>query len=402
MKQHYTKVLLLAFLTLLFYLPTPLSAQCLCENGNLPQTVTYQQTRNIRPIDDSTNFDLLQFNPDLGQLVCANVFSFITGVVRMRLENDEIYPVNYRINYQRTDRIQGPGLTPDITNTLTKNYGPYNLAATDGNYFSGPDFVGIGPDSVLKNKYLNRTLSSGLVPFLGYGTVPFNYKVTGKTTVSGSINYIFSVSSQDIVTIGITYSFCPTGLLGTDIKDFAVSKKTNEDVQLSWTTINESKGNKYSIEVSKNNTAFEMVAELQASSIAGSTSSKYNVPYHLLQPGKGNMFFRIKQTTSTGKVNYTPVRSIVFEASKTGFVIYPNPTQTKVQLQFDQAINGSYAVDIINLSGQIIHSRVISLQESNTLSFTLAAAPPAGVYYLRAKEINGSKTYSGKLIFQRN
>ena len=85
MKQHYTKVpLLLAFFTLLFYLPTQLSAQCLCENGNTPQTVTYQQTRNIRPIDDSTNFDLLQFNPNLGQLICVNVF--ITCEQKNRME----------------------------------------------------------------------------------------------------------------------------------------------------------------------------------------------------------------------------------------------------------------------------------------------------------------------------
>jgi hypothetical protein len=78
--------------------------------------ITYQQTRNIRPIDDSTNFDLMQFNPDLGQLICVNVFSYITWVVRMRLENDEIYAVTYRITLPTTDQIQGPGLTPAITN----------------------------------------------------------------------------------------------------------------------------------------------------------------------------------------------------------------------------------------------------------------------------------------------
>jgi hypothetical protein len=403
MKQHYTKVrLLIAFTTLLFYLPSPLNAQCLCLNGNVPQTVTYQQTRSIRPIDDSTNFDISQFDPTMGELICVNVFSYITGVVRMRLENDEIYPVSYRISYNRTDRIQGPGLSPDITNSFSKNYGPYNLASTDGNYFSGPDFVAIGPDSVLKNKYLNRTLSTGLVPFLGYGTVPYNYKVTGRTTVTGSINYIFSVSSQDIVTIGLTYSFCPTGLLGTDIKDFAAAKKSNDEVELSWTTVNESKGNKYEIEVSRNNSIFESVAEVQANTTPGSTSSKYEVPYHLMQPGKGNMLFRIKQTTTSGKVTYTPVRSIAFDASKAGFTIYPNPTRTKVQMQFDEPMNGTYAVDIINLAGQTVHSRMVTIQKSNTLSFTLAAAPATGVYYLRAKEINSNKAYSGKLIILNN
>ena len=401
MKQHYTKVpIFLAFFFLLFYLPTQINAQCLCENGNVPQTVTYQQTRNIRPIDDSTNFDLMQFNPDLGQLICVNVFSFITGIVRMRLENDEIYPVTYRVTYQRTDQIQGPGLTPAITNSMTKNYGPYNLAANDGNYFSGPDFVAIGPDSVLKNKYLNRTLTGGLAPFLGYGTLPFNYKVTGKTTVNGSINYIFSVSSQDIVTVGITYSFCPTGLLGSDIKEFSATKKSNADVQLSWTTVNETKGNTYEIEVSRNNADFESVGAVQANTVSGSTASKYEFPYRLAQTQSGNMFFRIKQTNTAGKVVYSPVRSLNFESNKSGFSIYPNPTSTKVQMQFDHSIGGDFTVEIMNLSGQLIHTRNLRLQESTMISFQLATAPPAGVYFLRAKEQTSGKVYSGKLIIR--
>ncbi len=401
MKQHYTKVpLFLAFFTLLFYLPTQLSAQCLCANGDAPQTLTYQQTRNIRPIDDSTNFDLMQFNPDLGQLICVNVFSYITGIVRMRLENDEIYPVSYRINYQRTDRIQGPGLSPDITNNFTKNYGPYNLAASDGNYFSGPDFIAVGPDSVLKNRYLNRTLTGGLTPFLGYGTLAYNYKVTGRSTVTGSINYIFSVNSQDIVTVGLTYSFCPTGLLGTDIKDFSAAKRSNAEVQLNWTTVNEIRGNRYEIEVSRNSSEFVNVGSVQANTVEGSTASNYEFPYHLTNPGAGNMFFRIKQINTAGKVVYSPVRLIAFEKTKTGFSIYPNPTRTKVQMQFDEPLRGNFKVDIINLSGQIIHSRNISLQENTNISFELATAPPAGVYYLRAKEQNGNKTYSGKLIIR--
>lgn len=400
MNQRYTKMpLFLAFFTLLFYLPA--QSQCLCENGNVPQTITYQQTRNIRPIDDSTNFDLMQFNPNMGQLICVNVFSYITGVVRMRLENDEIYPVSYRISYQRTDQIQGPGLTPSITNNLTKNYGPYNLAASDGNYFSGPDFVAIGPDSVLKNKYLNRNLTGGLAPFLGYGNLTYNYKVSGRTTVTGSINYIFSVSSQDIVTIGLTYSFCPTGLLGTDIKEFEAARRTNSDVTLSWTTVNEAKGNKYEIEISKENGTFETVGALPSSTVSGSTASKYEYPYHLNQPAAGKMLFRIKQISATGKVVYSPVRMVAFDGLNTGFSLYPNPTRTKIQMQFDQPINGDFVVSLVNLSGQIVHTRNVRLQDNNALQFDLAAAPPAGVYYLRAQEVNGTRKFGGKLVIQK-
>jgi Secretion system C-terminal sorting domain len=401
MKQCYPKVPgILAILTLLFYLPASLNAQCLCENGNAPQTVTYQQTRNIRPIDDSTTFDLLQFNPTLGQLTCVNVFSFITGIVRMRLENDEIYPVNYRIGYNRTDQIQGPGLTPAITNTFSKNYGPYSLAASDGAYFSGPDFVAIGPDSVLKNRYLNRNLTGGLAPFLGYGNLQYNYKVTGRTTVTGSINYIFSVSSQDIVTVGITYSFCPTALLAAGIKDFAAAKRNQNDVYLSWTTVNELKSNKYEIEISKNNSEFVSIGQVQANTVNGSTSSKYEYPYHLSQATAGNLYFRVKQINSAGKAVYSPVKLVSFIDSKAGFSIYPNPVRNKVQLQFENAINGDFKVDIVNIAGQVIFSRDMKLKETSVLSIELPETPAPGVYYLRAKDVNSSKTYSGKLIVQ--
>lgn len=400
MKQRYTKVpFFLAFFTLLFYLPA--QSQCLCENGLAPQTLTVQQTRNIRPIDDSTNFDLPQFNPTMGQLVCVNVFSYITGVVRMRLENDELTPVQYRIAYQRTDQIQGPGLTPSITTTLNKNYGPYNLATTDGNYFSGPDFVSIGPDSVLKNKYLSRNLTGGLAGFLGYGNLTYNYKVSGKTTVNGSINYIFSVNSQDFVTIGLTYSFCPTGLLATDIKDFEAAKKGNADVQLKWTTVNEIIGNRYEIEISKGNGNFETIGSLQASTVPGSTASSYEYPYHLDKQVEGRVFFRIKQTNTAGVVLYSPIRQVAFDGSKNSFSIFPNPTRTKVQMQFEQPVNGEFVVNLVNLSGQIIHSRNMLLQNNNAISFELPAAPPAGVYYLRAREVNGGRQFGGKLIIQK-
>jgi len=402
MKQCYTKVpLSLAFITLLFYLPTQVSAQCMCENGSTPQTITYQQTRNIRPIDDSTNFDLMQFNPAMGQLVCVNVFTYITGVVRMRLENDEIYPVSYRINYQRSDAIQGPGLNPAMTHAYTKNYGPYNLAASDGAYFSGPDFVAVGPDSVMKNKYMADLLTGGLAQFMGLGTMTYNYKVSGKTTVTGSINYIFSVSSQDIVTVGLTYSYCPTGLLNTDMKDFKAVKKSGAEVQLSWTTINEEKGNRYDIEASVNGGDFTSVTSIDAKTVAGSTASKYDVPYHMSQPGKGNIFFRVKQTDAAGQVIYTPVRLVNFEIAQQGFSIYPNPTKTKVQMQFDESVRGNFNIDIINISGQTIYTRSITVQDGNSINFTLPSAPPAGMYYLRAREINGSRTFSGKLLISK-
>lgn len=401
MKQCYTKLPFILVVSFLSYLPTQISAQCLCEDGTTPLVLTYQQTRVIRPIDDSTNFDLLQFNPDLGQLTCADVFSYITGVVRMRLENDEIYAVSYRINYQRTDQIQGPGLSPAISNNFTKNYGPYNLAASDGAYFSGPDFTSVGPDSVLKNKYLSRNISN-LSPFLGYGNLTYNYKVSGKTTVTGSINYIFSVSSQDIATVGINYRYCPTGLLASNMKEFAALRKSKSDVQLSWVTENESKDNLYEIEISKNGEAFEKAGTLQASTAPNSTSTKYEYSYHADQVVSGQLYFRIRQTMAGGKVSHSPVRSISFvEGHGKGFGIYPNPAVRSVSMQFDSPINGDYSIELTNLMGQIIQKRMVRVNNASNITIELNSATAAGVYNLRARNVSTNAVYTSKLIIRK-
>lgn len=402
MKHVYSKVpLILAFVVLIFYLPTQSYSQCLCTDGSTPQVLTVQQTRIIRPIDDSTNFDLPQFDPSLGQLVCAKVFANITSVIRMRLENDEIYPLSYRISYTRSDVVTGPGLTPPLTNNFTKNYGPYNLDASDGNPFSGPDYVFIGPDSVLKNKNINRTVTN-LVPFLGYGTVPYFYKVTGKTTVSGGINYIFSVSSQDFVTVGINYNFCPNILLDITMKDFIAVLKERDEVQLSWTTLNETKGNQYEVELSSNGTDFQAVGTIESSILSGSTSTKYAFPYHMNQGKNAKTYFKIKQTTSAGKVTYSPVRQITTSAVQANNVaVYPNPARSKVQLQFEQVLQGNYSIDLVNMNGQVVFHKLVRLEKTPIIDLDLGTSPPAGVYHLRAKELTSNKTYSSKLIISQ-
>lgn len=398
MKQRYSKVsILLTCLTLILYLPLPIRAQCLCADGSNPNTVSYQQTRLIRPIDDSTDFNLSQFDPAIGELVCVNVYSYLTSVVRMRLENDEIYPLNYRIAYTRTDQILGPGLSPSISASFSKNYGPYTLAESDGNTFSGPDYVFIGPDSVLKNQYLSRTISSNVVPFLGNGTLTYYYKLTGRTTVTGGVNYIFSVSSQDFVTVGVQYNYCITALLASGMADFNVGKKSKEDILLTWTTKNESATNKYVIEYSSNGRDFQTAGTVDARTVVGSTASKYEFAYKANQTA-GKLYFRVKQVQSSGKWASTAIKGVSFDGTTVGGIsVFPNPARAKFQMMFEQPITGDYAVELVNMSGQVMYNRTMSVQQSNVINLELNSQPPAGVYILRAKEVRTGAVYSSKV-----
>jgi uncharacterized protein YfaS (alpha-2-macroglobulin family) len=101
-------------------------------------------------------------------------------------------------------------------------------------------------------------------------------------------------------------------------------------------------------------------------------------------------------------VTYTPIRQVSFSSDTKGFSVFPNPTRTKVQMQFDNITNGQFTVDVINLAGQVIYTRQVKLQESNLISFNLPTEPAPGVYYLRAKDNNTQKIFSGKLIIQNH
>ena len=88
MKQLYP----IAFLLLTALLPSKqASAQCSnCSGGTTPMVISYEVTHVLDTLreDDSARFDIMQFNPALGELRCVEVYSYLTGIITMKLEND--------------------------------------------------------------------------------------------------------------------------------------------------------------------------------------------------------------------------------------------------------------------------------------------------------------------------
>lgn len=402
MKKHYSKS---GFCTvvclLLIVFSQSLSAQCVCSDGSAPQTVNYSLVGNISPSVDSTIFRFPQFDPNTGVLICVNARAYVTSVIRMRLENDETFDVtNYRIRYNRNDNLTGPGVNPPVWGILDKNYGPYSLTATDGIYFSGDDFISIGPDTVYNDK-LFETTTSNVVSYMGSDSIFFTYKVTGVTDVTGSSNYIFSIRANDRIEFFMTYLYCQTGILPLGIKEFNASKKDKSTVILDWTAENESQSNFYEIEFSKNGLRFEKIGS-QAASLAQGTSAKYLYQHYLDKTITGKIYYRIKQSDQSGKMIYSPVRSILVDEEQTnGFSLFPNPVTQRVTMKFDSLIDGLYMVQVRSLTGQLVYSTRVKTTGSNSITLDIPANTAAGMYHLQVKEINTAKTFSGKLLIQR-
>jgi hypothetical protein len=395
MKQCYTRTLLLALFTLIFYLPNPLKAQCLCSDGS--PAITEQHTYSTTFSSNSTtNINMPKFNATTGTLICVNAKVYLTSIVRMRLENDEVFAIDYSVRYQRKDTFAGPGITPEVVGSKNKNYGPYQLEASDGNSFSGPDFVTIGPDTIYNLK-LYEANTTDVVPYLGTGTIDFQYKSIVNTFAIGSDVYALAVTSQNKLDFTMTYSYCNTAVLPLNIKNFQAELNDNNNVNLSWIIQNENKNNNYEIEVSENGAQFYTIGSKPADAVTG----KYDYQYHFDKPLAGIFYFRIKQLDGKS-VRYSEIRNIrVGNGIYPKVNIYPNPVVQNINMEFDEPLTGEFNLQLSNQVGQVVYQRKMWLSNNKSIGIVVNDPPPPGIYYLKANQAGSSKVYSGKLLFRR-
>lgn len=399
MKQCYPgKLLFHIFFALIFYLPFDLAAQCLCADGSPATTEVHTYTTNFS--SNSTNtISVPKFDAAAGTLVCVNAKVYLTSVVRMKLENDEVFDIEYQVRYQRKDTFSGPGISPSVTGSKNKNYGPYLLQGSDGNPFAGPDYVAIGPDTIY-NQVLYQATTTDVVPYLGTGTVDFKYKSVVNTFAIGSDVYALAVTSQNKLDFIMTYSYCNTALLPLNIKNFRAALKKENDMSVSWTTQNEIKTNNYEIEVSENGGPFHTIGTEHAKA-ADVTTAEYEHTYHADQPFAGKLYVRIKQMDGK-KVRYSEIRTLHAGVSVyPKMTFYPNPVVRNVHLSFDQPMFGEFNIELANQMGQVVYRSKKMLNGNKSVEVVLNDPPPPGIYFMKAGQPGSSKVYSGKLLFKR-
>jgi hypothetical protein len=371
-------------------------AQCTCPNGTAPMTQEYNQS--VATSMETTNFSFPQFDPTTGTLICTNVSALISSVVRIRLENDELFPASYKIRYNRSSTISGAGLSPTLVHTFSKTYGPYDLAESDGEYFSGPDFIITGKDSILKDKLLTQNISADVTSFLGYGSVDYTYTLTGNSSISGGGNYLGGPLTSDFIDFTITYSYCEDALLASSIHNFNVSANPDNTASIQWVTENEVADNRYQIEVSQDGRSYKPVAILSASK---EEQAHYSYSYSLDSENAGTLYFRVRQTSSTLVARYSSIRSIsVKKVSSNRFSVQPNPATDQVQLQFGQQVSGNMLLELRNAQGMLIDNHHFVASNQSVYNFRLNHKPAAGIYFLNAVNLQTGQKFAEKIFIR--
>jgi hypothetical protein len=375
-----------------FFCQSSLYAQCLC-TGGIPATAIDQSITISPTTTSSLNFSFLQFNPAIGNLSCVTLQDTITGTSVTGAGNTGPDSTAFLFQLTLTNKIAGPGIT--LTHVYNSVHGYDTLAP-----FGQPgDTITYGPENIITFP-TGIAMAGGNAAYIGVGTVPIIYSINGgMITLDGGSNYNSSVTTVIGGTLHLTYYWCPTVALGTEISNFSVYKQ-NGTISLQWLGTTDQNGIIYEIEYSNDNQSWKTAGTVPAGSAPTGTIAQYQYQYNPSKTDVGEIYFRIKRIDSQGNVVYSVVKGVNLqqEDQRPGMQIYPNPITQKILIQFDEQQSGNFSLELVSTTGQVISRKQIQLSGTNVANMDLSAKPASGIYFLRALNLSNNRQFLTKVI----
>jgi hypothetical protein len=375
------------------YIPPKSYGQCPCSGGVAPNVLEHRFQLASTPASTSI-ISFPKFPVGLGTLNCVTLYDTLSIEAQTGARNlDAASGHEPSFQLTLTTSVKGPNpVSPSITinDLINVVYGPDSLQI----YGTPGDSITYGPDTVYNKVAKQRNSTSNLGDYYsGTGDVEFIYNISGGAIpVFDGTNYSVTVRTNTWGGFRLVYYWCESALLATGIKNFSALKK-DKSILLRWITEDETPGSLYEIESSTDGINFSSIGQPAPKTITTQQQFEYT-------PGvSGKLYFRIKQTDAGGKVTFSPIRSVhMNENVAAGFIIYPNPVERQVSMQFDRNLSGNYLLEINNLAGQKVFNRNVTVNNANNVQFELTNPPPSGMYYLKMTDTKTRLSYSSKLI----
>ncbi|HVZ97536.1 MAG TPA: T9SS type A sorting domain-containing protein, partial [Chitinophagaceae bacterium] len=115
--------------------------------------------------------------------------------------------------------------------------------------------------------------------------------------------------------------------------------------------------------------------------------TRYKYLYSPDQHFSGNLFFRIKETNTAARIDYSEVRTVALNGKGAQYSLYPNPSITGITIQFNNPAGGNYEVNLINAYGQLNFKKKYSLDQGGSIKIEWPEKPAAGIYFLMVKDL---------------
>ena len=167
--------------------------------------------------------------------------------------------------------------------------------------------------------------------------------------------------------------------LPIELIKFIARLNENQSVLLSWQTLTEINNDYFTIERSRDVTAWQEVEKID-----GAGNSNTLLQYHTIDehPYLNISYYRLKQTDFNGQYSYSEAVPInIVPLGKLN--IYPNPTTEKITIEGSKLELSS--LKIYNLLGQDVSSSVDMIQKNEKIVVMSLVNLPAGVYTIKTK-----------------
>lgn len=209
-------------------------------------------------------------------------------------------------------------------------------------------------------------------------TVPNMASTTARVLVQCSVGGNFLTASTFFDASNAPFTI--TSVLPVELTSFDVRKYSEEAVELKWITESEIGNSHFEVQKSTDGINF-----LPFSSINGKGNSTAINAYRALDkaPTKGINYYRLKQIDFDQQFEYSDIKSIYFDKLSDDITIFPNPANSEITVSMNKEIAQRGLVKLMTVSGQLIHSEIVSFQESRPLSFDLSRLPN-GIYLVQA------------------
>lgn len=222
-------------------------------------------------------------------------------------------------------------------------------------------------------------------------TLKRTYNLTPPTGLEAGIDHYICIRVKDEKGIWSLYGL-DTFRVSANFKSISINaKKDGNKAAVEWITDN-SNAITYTVEKSANGIDFTPLYDISSKGLSQT--------YHIndLTPVNGLNFYRIKESNSTGDINYSNIAKVLFDiADKPGITLYPNPVKDvlNISLNTKSAKGKTVFINIFDASGGWIKLYNVVADTNIQINVSDLAR---GSYIIHVS--NGEKTFTGKMIKQ--
>lgn len=224
---------------------------------------------------------------------------------------------------------------------------------------------GTGYGKIVSVADLRVTLAGGVVGTAGANAgTPFDPQVNRTGLTRSNLNNTFFIGS-----VNPGFTSLPLDLL------YFKGLLNNGQVVLNWATPSDNDALWFTIQRSKDGSAWDDWQKIQADSV-GNTTHYYSTVDPT--PWPATSFYRLRQTDINGNSLYSSVLAFNQNTKSGSITIYPVPATDHLTVSFPEP--GNYVVQLLNSIGQRVRGTLSSSGTSITWSLS---GLPAGVYFVR-------------------